>query len=161
MNTKETCGAELAKDAEVPEKLGRLMAHVAQNLRVHAAWVGTQIAEAKLEHDALQQVAEGYEAISQAASRTAASMIALRDLPPAPLRARSIGERSCDGCTRRSRCSATWRGCCSSTRQARSRCSKADEQEQAEHQNRTSPRCGRWPRVTKRSAKLPAGRPQP
>ena len=84
MDAEETCGQELSRDAEVPRKLGQLMAHVARNLRAHAVWVGTQSAEAKLEHDALQQVAAGYEAISEAASRTAAAMHAMRDLPPAP-----------------------------------------------------------------------------
>jgi hypothetical protein len=84
MDRQESCGAELARDAEVPQKLGDLMAHVAQNLRAHAAWVGTKTPEAKLEHDALQQVAAGHEAISEAASRTAAAMVAMRELPPAP-----------------------------------------------------------------------------
>jgi hypothetical protein len=84
MDAEETCGAELSRDAELPQKLGQLMTHVARNLRAHAAWVGTQSAVAKLEHDALQQVAAGYEAISEAASRTAAAMIAMRELPPAP-----------------------------------------------------------------------------
>jgi hypothetical protein len=84
MDAEESCGAELARDAEVPQKLGDLMAHVAQNVRAHATWVGTSSVDAKLEHDALQQVAAGYEAISQAASRTATAMIAMRLLPPAP-----------------------------------------------------------------------------
>jgi len=84
MDPEETCGEELSRDAEVPRKLGQLMAHVARNLRAHAEWVGSRSAEAKLEHDALQQVAVGYEAISEAASRTAAAMQAMRDLPPAP-----------------------------------------------------------------------------
>jgi hypothetical protein len=84
MGVEETCGAELARDAEVPKKLGLLMAHVAQNLRAHAAWVGTKSTEATLEHDALQQVADGYEAISNAAGRTAATMLAMEALPPAP-----------------------------------------------------------------------------
>ena len=84
MDAEETCGEELSRDAEVPRKLGQLMAHVARNLRAHAVWVGARSAEAKLEHDALQQVAAGYEAISEAASRTAAAMTAMRELPPAP-----------------------------------------------------------------------------
>src|SRR6185436_1029240 len=84
MDLEETCGMELSRDAEVPQKLGQLMAHVARNLRAHAAWVGTQSAEAKLEHDAMQQVADGYEAISEAAGRTIAAMVAMRTLPAAP-----------------------------------------------------------------------------
>jgi hypothetical protein len=84
MELEESCGAELSRDAEVPQKLGQLMAHVAHNLRAHAEWVGTETVEAKLEHDALQQVATGYDAISQAAERTAATMAALRTLAPAP-----------------------------------------------------------------------------
>jgi len=84
MDEQETCGAELARDAEVPEKLGRLMSHVAHNLRAHATWVGTRTKEARLEHDALQQVAACYESISDAAGRTSAAMIAMRELPAAP-----------------------------------------------------------------------------
>jgi hypothetical protein len=84
MDFEESCGAELSRDAEVPQKLGQLMAHVARNLRAHASWVGTATPEATLEHDALQQVAAGYEAISAAAERTASTMAALRTLPAAP-----------------------------------------------------------------------------
>jgi hypothetical protein len=83
VDNEETCGAELSRDAEVPQKLAMLMAHVAQNLRAHAAWVGTKTPEAKGEHDALQQVAAGYEAISEAAGRTATTMRAMRLLPVA------------------------------------------------------------------------------
>jgi len=84
MEATERCGEELSRDAEVPQKLGQLMAHVARNLRAHAVWVGTKSSEAKLEHDALQQVAAGYEAIGEAAKQTAAAMTAMRELPPAP-----------------------------------------------------------------------------
>jgi hypothetical protein len=84
MDAEETCGAELARDAEVPEKLGRLMEHVAENLRAHAVWVGMSTEEARREHDALQHVASGYESIGEAAGRTAAAMRAMRSLPPAP-----------------------------------------------------------------------------
>ena len=131
MDAEETCGQELSRDAEVPRKLGQLMAHVARNLRAHAVWVGTRSAEAKLEHDALQQVAAGYEAISEAASRTAAAMTSMRDLPPAPhdpkcFRSGVLREL---GCARRWSYSATWRSCYSNTLRAPKRRSK-DESSQ-------------------------------
>lgn len=85
-----TCGQELAQSAEVPEKLGALMGHVADNMEAHARWVGAASAEAKREHDAMLAVAREYRNLSVSSARTAALMRSLHDLPgtphdPAPL----------------------------------------------------------------------------
>jgi hypothetical protein len=79
-----TCGQELAQSAEVPEKLGTLMGHVADNMEAHARWVGAASAEARREHDAMLAVAHEYRNISVSSARTAALMRSLRDLPGAP-----------------------------------------------------------------------------
>src|SRR5262245_36675329 len=80
----ETCGAELAGAAVVPERLAELLEHVAQNLDAHAAWVGSEGAAAEQERAALLKVAAGYRAIASAALDTATVMRGLGDLPPAP-----------------------------------------------------------------------------
>jgi hypothetical protein len=81
---EETCGQELARDAEVPDRLGRLMAYVADNMETHAAWVGAGVPEAKREHDALLEIAEAYRAIGKAAARAARAMRDMKDFPAAP-----------------------------------------------------------------------------
>ncbi|HEU5076007.1 MAG TPA: hypothetical protein VFU02_17555 [Polyangiaceae bacterium] len=80
----ESCGAELAESAVVPEQLARLMQHVAKNLEAHADWVGTDAEAARLEREALLGVAESYRAIARAAFSTADLMRGLADLPNAP-----------------------------------------------------------------------------
>jgi hypothetical protein len=77
----ETCGQELAASAVVPEQLAALFRHVAANLRDHAAWVGTASVDTKREHDAMMDVAHGYEAIGLSAQRTATLMRTLENLP--------------------------------------------------------------------------------
>ncbi|HMI92916.1 MAG TPA: hypothetical protein VK509_16185 [Polyangiales bacterium] len=80
-----SCGRELAASAEVPEAIARLFAHVALNLRSHAAWVGGGASPAaRAEHDALLAVALDYENIAAAARRAAERMCALHALEPAP-----------------------------------------------------------------------------
>lgn len=81
--TEESCGKDLAESAGIPEQFGVLFAHVAQNLRAHAAWVGTDTAEGKDEHDAMLEVARAYEAIRSQTDRTAALLRALARLPAA------------------------------------------------------------------------------
>jgi hypothetical protein len=78
------CGREMAGDAEVPEKLARLMSHVAAQMGRHAGWVGTATPAARREHDAIARVGAEYQAIADAATRAATAMRAMRDLPPAP-----------------------------------------------------------------------------
>jgi hypothetical protein len=75
-----TCGQEIAADAEVPEKLAKLLAHVATNLETHARWAGADRA-GKPEHDALMAVAREYKAMADAGARAASAMSAMRDLP--------------------------------------------------------------------------------
>jgi hypothetical protein len=78
-----TCGQEMAADAEVPEKLARLMSHVSSNMEVHAKWVGAGPSGAP-ERDSLMVVAREYQAIADAAIRAAAAMKAMKDIPAAP-----------------------------------------------------------------------------
>ena len=81
---EETCGQELAQSAEVPERLSRLFAHVAENMDAHAAWVGARSPEAAREHDAMRASAAAYRKIATAAAEAASLMRGLRDLPAAP-----------------------------------------------------------------------------
>jgi hypothetical protein len=81
---KPTCGQELAASADVPDKLGRLWAHVATNLEAHAKWVGNASPEAAREHAALVALAAEYRTIARAATRAAAIMTSMKDLPAAP-----------------------------------------------------------------------------
>src|SRR5260221_75042 len=78
-----TCGQEMAADAEVPEKLARLMSHVSSNMEVHAKWVGEGPSGGR-ERDSLMVVAREYQAIADAAIRAASAMKAMRDIPAAP-----------------------------------------------------------------------------
>ena len=80
----ESCGAELAESAVVPERIAELMQHVAENLVAHADWVGNASGAALREREALLKVAAGYRAIASAALDTAACMRGLGDLPAAP-----------------------------------------------------------------------------
>lgn len=80
----ESCGAELAESAIIPEKLAALMEHVAKNMVAHAEWVGTSGDASRAEHRALLDVAAAYRAIAAAASQAVTTMRALRDLEPAP-----------------------------------------------------------------------------
>jgi hypothetical protein len=80
---EESCGQELAHGAEVPDQLSRLFAHVAENMDVHAEWVGTRSPEASREHDAMRAAAAAYRKIASAASDAASFMRAQRDLPVA------------------------------------------------------------------------------
>lgn len=81
MDDELTCGMELARNAGVPEKLGALMSHVAENLEAHARWVGTANDEAKREHDAMLAVAEGYKTMGEAGRAAAELMRSLEHLP--------------------------------------------------------------------------------
>ena len=79
-----TCGAEVAGDAVVPERLALLMQHVADNMEAHARWVGTSTAAAHAEHDALLKLADDYRRIATAATEAVTTMRGMRDLMPAP-----------------------------------------------------------------------------
>jgi citrate synthase len=79
---EETCGQELSHSAEVPDQLARLFTHVAENMDMHAAWVGTKSPDASREHDAMRAVAEAYRKIATAASEAASLMRGLDGLPP-------------------------------------------------------------------------------
>jgi len=81
---EQTCGQELAASAEVPQKWGALMEHVAGNMEWHAGWVGTGSPAAKREHDALLRVATDYRAMAAAAARAATAMTGMKDLEPVP-----------------------------------------------------------------------------
>jgi hypothetical protein len=74
----------MAGDAEVPDKLARLMSDVAAQMGRHAEWVGAATPAARRERDGLERVAMEYQAIADAASRAASAMRAMRELPAAP-----------------------------------------------------------------------------
>jgi hypothetical protein len=78
---EESCGQELAQSAEVPERLSRLFAHVAENMDAHAEWVGTQSPDAAREHDAMRAAAAAYRKIAAVASEAGSLMRAQSDLP--------------------------------------------------------------------------------
>ena len=78
-----TCGQEIAADSEVPEKLSKLMSHVAINMVVHANWLGAD-GGGKREHDSLLAVAHEYSAIAEAAGRAASAMRAMKEIPATP-----------------------------------------------------------------------------
>jgi len=82
-HAEETCGQELARDAEVPDSLGQLMAHVVKNMDAHARWVGASPAGAR-EQAAMERVADAYRALASAAAQAADAMRAMKDLPAAP-----------------------------------------------------------------------------
>ena len=75
-----TCGQEISADSEVPEKLSKLMRHVADNMEVHANWVGAGESGTR-ERDSLMAVAHEYVAIADAAERAAFAMKAMREIP--------------------------------------------------------------------------------
>jgi hypothetical protein len=75
-----TCGQEIAADSEVPEKLARLMSHVAVNMEAHAKWVGSSVG-GEPEHSGLMVVAREYAAIAVAAERAAKAMKDMRTIP--------------------------------------------------------------------------------
>jgi hypothetical protein len=83
-NENQSCGAELAQSAVVPELIGELMLHVTQNLEVHAQWVGASSEAARLEQTALRQVAADYRAIAEAAARAVQHMRAAAGLASPP-----------------------------------------------------------------------------
>lgn len=80
----QSCGAELAQSAVVPELIGALMLHVTQNLEAHAQWVGASSEAARLEHAALREVAADYRAIAEAATRAVQHMRAAAGLASPP-----------------------------------------------------------------------------
>jgi hypothetical protein len=79
-----SCGHEMARDAEVPELLGRLVDHVAENMVAHGEWVRKSGPGGAEEERGLQQVAQHYRAMAEAAQQAAAAMRAMREIPPVP-----------------------------------------------------------------------------
>lgn len=79
----DTCGQELAAGAVIPEQLGALFEHVAENLRDHAAWVGDATPEAKREQEAMLASAQRYQSLGAQARELAGSQRALAQLPAA------------------------------------------------------------------------------
>ena len=73
-NENQSCGAELAKSALVPELIGALLLHVTENLEAHAHWVGASSEAARREQAALRAVAADYRAIAEAAGRAVQHM---------------------------------------------------------------------------------------
>ncbi len=82
--SEQSCGQELANGAEVPDQLARLFAHVAENMDMHAEWVGTGSPDALREHDAMRGAAGAYRKIATAASDAGSFMRGLSSLPAVP-----------------------------------------------------------------------------
>lgn len=80
----QSCGAELAQSAVVPELISALMLHVTQNLEAHAQWVGASSEAARLEQAALREVAADYRAIAESAARAVRHMRAAAGLASPP-----------------------------------------------------------------------------
>jgi hypothetical protein len=80
----QSCGAELAESALVPERLAALMLHVSLNLDAHADWVGSSSEAARLENAALRELAADYRVIAAAAERAVQHMRNAANLAPAP-----------------------------------------------------------------------------
>jgi hypothetical protein len=78
-----SCGTELAASSDIPEQFGSLFAHVAQNLRAHASWVGDGGTECKREQEALIAAAAAYESVASVCARTAELLRSFATLPPA------------------------------------------------------------------------------
>lgn len=81
---EKSCGHEIASDAEVPELLGRLMGHVAENMVAHARWVRASSDAGAVEERGLLDVAERYRAIATACESAAGAMRAMHATPPVP-----------------------------------------------------------------------------
>jgi hypothetical protein len=77
-----SCGHEIARDAEVPDLLGRLMSHVAENMTTHARWVRASSEAGAVEERGLLDVAARYRAIATACETAAGAMRAMHDTPP-------------------------------------------------------------------------------
>jgi hypothetical protein len=77
-----SCGHEIARDAEVPDLLGRLMGHVAENMVAHARWVRASSEAGAVEERGLLDVAEHYRAIATACESAAGAMRAMHATPP-------------------------------------------------------------------------------
>jgi hypothetical protein len=80
----KSCGAEVAESAIVPDAVGALMRHVAENLDAHASWVGRETPEAQAEHDGLREIAVSYRALAESAEHAARAMRRLGGLAPVP-----------------------------------------------------------------------------
>jgi hypothetical protein len=80
----QSCGAELAQSAVVPELIGELLLHVTTNLEAHAQWVGASSEAARREQTALREVAADYRAIAEAAARAVQHLRAAAGLASPP-----------------------------------------------------------------------------
>lgn len=78
-----TCGQEMAASAEIPRRWQALMNHVALNMELHAAAVGSGSAANRDESAAMLVVAREYRSMADAAARAASAMTAMADLAPA------------------------------------------------------------------------------
>jgi hypothetical protein len=76
-----TCGIGLAEHSVLPAKLGQLMASVARILETHMTALDLSDQNARLEHDAYQQLAREHQAAAAQLEATAKAMAGYRDLP--------------------------------------------------------------------------------
>ncbi len=80
----ESCGAELAEGAVIPELIAELLEHVAANMVLHAEWVGTSREDYLAENLSLLRVAEFYRSCASSARAASRVMLEMKHLEPAP-----------------------------------------------------------------------------
>jgi hypothetical protein len=76
-----TCGKGLAASAIVPERVGAVMAAMAEVLRVHMEALDQEDDDAKPEYDAYHRVSRQLDQIASRLDTLALEMAAYRDLP--------------------------------------------------------------------------------
>lgn len=81
MEDRPTCGKGLAEHSALPEKLGELMASVAEILEVHTEALDLTDENSRIEHAAYSELAESHRRIAAELTATAKRMADYRELP--------------------------------------------------------------------------------
>lgn len=81
MQAQPTCGEGLAETSVLPEKLGKLMAAMAEVLEVHVKALDVNDENAKQEYDAYQKLSREHREIAEQLAATAKEMAGYRSLP--------------------------------------------------------------------------------
>jgi hypothetical protein len=83
MSTPETCGQGLADRSPLPAKLGALCAAMASTLATHQRTLDLTDSNARVEHEAYQELANAFRNAAAQLQSTADRMLAFKDLPVA------------------------------------------------------------------------------
>jgi uncharacterized protein YndB with AHSA1/START domain len=78
----ETCGQGVAQHADLPAKIARVFATLAETLEGHRAMIVKGTGAAAKEDDAYRDLAKRYRELAELTSSAAAAMESYRDLPP-------------------------------------------------------------------------------